>query len=295
MTAKAARDIFEVLTRICEERFGHKIANASRGFGVKEAAEEYGSVSLGNVGSRIGSHEALYALALEELPTSKTTTALLYSLKCLLPPERYLVFQHELKQLETEFKEGHFTACALRVGRSLELIVYGAARSWEVRLDEQMFSLIGDLQRRLQLLNAAIIDYRSADAQSRVERKAVVQRLGADLASQMNSLGFLLDDEQLRVDAVPPRNIEAILRDIRKTFGRFEVVRNEVKEIIEKGLIRAILEVRNDAAHSDLDGGAREVSERAVIDMLENVQLVVHKLSLIGETLVSREQTAIKV
>ena len=289
LAVTSAKNIFEVLTRICQERFGHELAGASA-WQVEEAADRYSRRSRDSRESRLGAYEIFYALGGEELPTSKTTRALLYALRCLLPPERYVVFQHELKQLETEFREGHFTACALRVGRSLEIIMYGAARAWGVRLDDPMFSLIEDLQMRLQLLNSAIIDYRSADNQVRTEKKAALQKLGAEFAGRLNSIGFLLDDESLQVNSSPPRNIEAILRDIRKTHGRVQVVRDEIKAVIDSGLIRAILDVRNDAAHSNLDGDAREVSEETVMKMLENVQLLVHKLSIIGEVIVAGER-----
>ena len=152
-----------------------------------------------------------------------------------------------------------------------------------MRLDDPLFNVIEDLQRRLQLINSAIIEYREANGLDRDTKRASIQTLGGEFAARITSLGFMIDDHKLQPSTVPPRNIEAILRDLRKTYGRFQQIRLHIGALIETGLIRKILAVRNSAAHADLEGHPREIEEETIIDMLENLQTLVHKLSLVGD------------
>jgi hypothetical protein len=192
--------------------------------------------------------------------------------------------EHEVTQLEAEFDQRHYTACALRVGRSLEYIVYSLATAWGVRLDDPVFNIIDDLQQRLQAINSAILVYRESEGRDREAKRKTI-REGSQFAARLHELGFLLDDKTLKPSTAPPRNVEAILRDVRKTYSRFQVVRDELKEMIEGGLVRKILEVRNEAAHADVKGKPREIARKNVVDMLENVRTLVHKLSLVGDVI----------
>jgi len=144
------------------------------------------------------------------------------------------------------------------------------------------------MQRRLQKLNTSILEYREAEDRDRETKRSNVQRQGSDFAAKINTLGFLLDDKKLQPSTVPPRNIEAILRDIGRTYARYQKVRDLLNEIINDGLARKILSIRNKAAHADLEGKHREVSKDEVLKMLEAVHILVYKLSLVGDVIRSK-------
>jgi hypothetical protein len=66
-----------------------------------------------------------------------------------------------------------------------------------------------------------------------------------------------------------PLNVESIVRDIRKQFGRRNKVLNAVNAIINEGILRKILDVRNDAAHASTSGVRRELSKEEIDAALE--------------------------
>lgn len=283
---ETAKTISDTLQNVRESRYRKFWSPIKPPMSVKEAPEGYGDLDTG-APAELRQRLFSYGVGRGNVPTRNTTIALLRTLKDLLPSERYSVLEHELKQLEEEFSQSHFTACALRAGRSLELIVYGAAKAWGVRLDDPVFNLIEDLQQRLQLMNSAILDYRESEVLEREAKRGVIQTRGSEFAARLTSLGFLLDDHKLQPSAVPPRNVDAILRDIRKTHGKLPQVREEIKSLLDSGVVRKILGVRNDAAHASLEGGPREVSEETVIAMLQDIQTLVHKLSVVGDIIAS--------
>jgi hypothetical protein len=281
-TAKKISDTLQVVRR---NRYGDFLSAIAATSSVKAFPPTFGSsvpetASLEPIG--VSDRAAEYAV-----PSAKTRVALLRTLKDLLPIDRYSVLEHELGQLEGEFTQGHFTSCALRVGRSLELIVYGVAKAWGVRLDDPVFNLIEDMQRQLQLINSAIFAYRESEGQERDTKRGAIQSLGSKFAGRLNDLGFLIDDQKLQASTVPPRNVEAILRDTRKTHGRLRQVRDEIQGLIDSGIVRKLLAVRNDAAHASLEGEPREVSRETVVTMMEDIQSLVHRLSVVGDIIAS--------
>jgi hypothetical protein len=51
----------------------------------------------------------------------------LVSVKSILKPGQFEVLEHELAVFAEEYRYEHYTACALRIGRTLEHVVYALA------------------------------------------------------------------------------------------------------------------------------------------------------------------------
>jgi hypothetical protein len=82
------------------------------------------------------------------------------------------VLQHELEVLRTELTNEHFTAAALRVGRSLEYIVYAACRSWGVPVSEPVLAALKRIEDRFDELRAALLKYSAVKDHAEEARRA---------------------------------------------------------------------------------------------------------------------------
>ena len=78
-----------------------------------------------------------------------------------LANESHVVMTHEMDFLVEEFRQGHFTACALRAGRSLEFMVYELSRRWGIELQDAAFGMHQELRRHLDRLADLVGDYHS--------------------------------------------------------------------------------------------------------------------------------------
>ena len=86
----------------------------------------------------------------------------------------------------------------------------------------------------------------------------------------------------------PPRNAQALVKDIRKTYGRLEEVRSALKEVEEP--LGQILKLRNSAAHSSTDGKAREVGGNELQIMLGFLNSILMNLSRCGTAIIQEKQ-----
>jgi hypothetical protein len=97
----------------------------------------------------------------------------------------------------------------------------------------------------------------------------MVQEQLAKVSSRLVNLVFELDSDLRPESTDVPVNVESILRDIRKQFGRHEKVRNAVNAIINSEITRKILESRNAAAHASTSGARRELTRNDIDNSVE--------------------------
>ena len=200
---------------------------------------------------------------------------MLPALRELLDSQDFAAVEHEVGRLEDEYETGHCTSCALRIGRCLEYVVYALARSWAVPIDEHFLDLTTKLRTRLGQLNAAVLQYRDLVGEARQNARRKIQVQTSDFAAVLAQLPFMLDDiEPLKAQrGSGPRNVDAILRDIRREYARLENVRRELDRIQNENLVRRILDKRNDAAHAGLDGTPREVAAEDLENLVDDFNL----------------------
>lgn len=217
----------------------------------------------------------------------------------LLDEDGRAVLDHELGELEGEFRNAHYTSCALRVGRCLEYVVYALAQDWDVSIDERPLAAMERLDARLQQLHQRIAAYSGADeghrrrgsTDRRRARRELVAAAG-ELSQELIQLVSALDEE------TPPqedrrgarRNVEAILRDIRKTYARRSDVRGALDAMLNSGKVRELLDIRNRAAHAD-SAGPREVTEHEAAAALDLLNALLLQLSGVGSALLAAEET----
>jgi hypothetical protein len=83
----------------------------------------------------------------------------LVSLKSVLSSEQFEVLEQELSAFSEEYRHEHYTACGLRIGRTLEHVVYALARAWGVNVNRAALQVLSDLGSSFEQLSRAIIDY----------------------------------------------------------------------------------------------------------------------------------------
>ncbi len=210
--------------------------------------------------------------------------AIMTTLSGLIGEPALATIRSEANSLLAEYDVEHYTACALRAGRCLEAIIYLVAREWQVPIDEPTVACLEAIDSEVLTLRRLIIDYDPAATKCERQRKRIVETAN-NVNKHCNIM--LVDLQNIKQDANatpgaqrPSRNLQAILRDIRRRYGQSACVRNELDKT--DGLIKKVIVVRNDAAHADPHGDHREVSATTVDGMVENILEVMQSLSNVG-------------
>lgn len=220
-------------------------------------------------------------------PYEKTSTILLRTMADLVSQDSLHGLHSEMGALLDEMEAEHFTACALRAGRALEYIVYLLAKEWGVRVDEPALKFLVVFEQRFLELRRLFIRYAySEDREALTDKKKAFVSKAAELQKWMTMELSSLDTTQEFADftgSKSPKQVEAIIREIRHQYSHIRIVREETTEIIE--LIDAVLQVRNIAAHADLGGECYEVPKDAVDDMISDLHQIVDRLTIIGQAI----------
>jgi hypothetical protein len=150
----------------------------------------------------------------------------LISLKFILGPEEFEVLEHELSAFSEEYRHQHYTACALRIGRTLEHVVYALARSWGVNVNRTTLQVLSALTNSFEQLSKSVIGYAASDETAKTKHRRLVQEQLQSVSGKLVNLVFDLDSPMHPESTNVPVNVESILRDIRKQFAP----RNRVRQ-----------------------------------------------------------------
>jgi len=200
---------------------------------------------------------------------SQTLSRLTINLDCLFLNKNRDVLENEILKLRDEIRCEHYTAGALRVGRSVEFIVYAACKSWDVPVREPVLVGLKKLDGRFQELKSALLEYSETEAGKEDKNRARGKFLNKTNALQKTINNILLDIDE-NTETAPdekkgPINTNALLADIKNRYARLPEVRKVVES--QQAPLSDLLKLRNNAAHASLEGSAREV-ERAELQMM---------------------------
>jgi hypothetical protein len=231
----------------------------------------------------------LVDLAGDDDELTRQLSHLTMNLDPLFLAEGRAVLEHEISHLRNEIGHGHFTAAALRVGRSLEFIIYEACRSWGVEVREPILVGLTKLDNSKMELARRLIDYAGAEANGSDADRAKKSVIKAAQSLQNIVLEIISDvDDNTATglsDARPTRNPQALINDIAKTHSRLGEVRAATKQI--EAPVTQLLKLRNTAAHASTDGAAREVSREELREMLEYLNSALLGLSRCGTAILT--------
>lgn len=202
------------------------------------------------------------------------------------------LLEHEIRHLRDEIGHGHFTAAALRVGRSLEFIVYEACRSWGVEVREPILVGLTKLDNSKKELDRKLIDYADVDAGGPEAGRAKASVLKAALKLQGIVMEIVSDVDNSTAaganDARPTRNPQALINDISKTHSRLKEVRTATNQMADP--VDQLLKLRNAAAHASTDGDPREVSRDELSTMMGCLNQSLLGLSRCGTAIFAHRQ-----
>lgn len=225
---------------------------------------------------------------------SGTLSRLTLNLDALFLAKGRTVLRHEVRHLRDEMSHGHFTAAALRVGRTLEFIIYAACTSWGVPVREPILVGLAKLESGFNEFTSSLLAYAAIETEdpSRDSAKQKAIKLAGKLQGIMTEVVANVDATTAVDDTVvkPARNPQALVNDIGKKHGRYEEVRSAVKEIKEP--LSQLLMLRNTAAHSSTDGDAREVGLDELNKMMDLLNSVLMGLSRCGTAIKPTQQTS---
>lgn len=185
----------------------------------------------------------------------------------------------ELEQLKMEYVSGHFTACALRLGRTLELATYafaGVMGEPTESLEHQAISSVqGSIRELSQDMNE--LNFVSADPDSPEYGRARSKLVKSITITQTALLNLVAAVDTLASNALVPSgraNVEFLLRRAQKNMHRNHApkqAKEEIARIINEGLTRKVLALRNEAAHGDPDLKIREVTKSQIDQALSHL------------------------
>jgi hypothetical protein len=151
----------------------------------------------------------------------------------------------------------------------LEHVVYALAIAWGVNVNRTTLELLSALDSSYTQLSQAVITYATAIEGEKSKRKQEVRKQLEQTSASLAKMAFDLESNLTTTRTDVPLNVESIVRDIRKQFSRHAKVRSAVDLIINKRVLRQILDIRNDAAHASTSGKRRELSKREVDAAIE--------------------------
>ena len=200
----------------------------------------------------------------------------LISLKSVLAPDKFEVLEQELAAFSEEYRHEHYTACGLRIGRTLEHVVYALACAWGVNVNRTTLRVLSNLDQSYSQLSEAVIAYATTDELQKGKRKQTVQERLVDFQKKFYSAQFDIHSDLRPESSDVAVNVESIIRDVRKQYSRRGKVLKAVETIIETQLLRRILNVRNNAAHASTNGLRRELTKDeidAAVELLRSALL----------------------
>ena len=219
----------------------------------------------------------------------------LINLKHLIKLSEYEKIENEFEEFIKEYEQEHYTSCALRVGRSLELMVLSLAQAWDVRINVKVLKIINELKNEFNKLNQLMVDL------SYIEKERI-ERQEKSIEKQMDVIQQTFNEYQRNVfsekdkleffqPSTAPLNIHAVMKDIKNKFNHnnHKNIKKELKKIEDANLISNLLEKRNLAAHLDTSGKKREFDKEGIDEMLKTLGYLIHLFNNVADNIRRKE------
>ncbi len=192
--------------------------------------------------------------------------------------KRPKAWNHELNVLSREFDSHHYTSCALRIGRFIELTLYTLAHEWGIELNPYQHKSIDLIQPHVNSLKTLTLAlFESGSCMSNKYKKEEISKEIHIIKKELDNLIVSISDES-RLKHSFTRDEQAkrpgisnpkILRQMKRNF-QDENIKKLFDSLTEKKLIQKMMDFRNDAAHPHVAGEDRELQREDIEDMLEN-------------------------
>jgi len=209
------------------------------------------------------------------------------SFRLLLTNEEYETLFKEFEALIEEYNSGHYTMCGARAGRTLEFAIYVLAKSWGIDIQKVTPNLLQTASDEVNKLSQELLAYLAEEEVNEKEKyRKNIKNSSNYVINSITSLLTQLDRNPSLTSPKGPMGLEAITNRLYKKYAKNHAIREELHVLNGKkneiGLIRKIMNIRNDAAHADWSGEPREVSKTTLSAMLDDLRETLFRLVTVG-------------
>ena len=205
-----------------------------------------------------------------------------------LGPEKYALLEKEVLDFEEEYQSNHYTTAALRIGRTLEFIVYTLVKSWGIKTSVTSTVRLDKLDSNYKSLREKLITFYSEEYSSNEELKKAKNSLSKAIGhvqAPLNEISINLDEDEV-YSTEKPISVRALLNYVRKEKIQQEDVRNAIEDLDNSKLIDKTYDARNQAAHANYAGLKKDFNKEDVKLMAEDLKEILFKLSNINATII---------
>jgi hypothetical protein len=210
---------------------------------------------------------------------------MLSSFQTFMSPDTFEILEKEVDDFEEEYRSKHYTTAVLRIGRTLEYVIYTLVQSWGVTLNKPTMERIDILNDQFEKLSKHLIYYYTSEEDEKGKNRKNLIKVFKETNGALVDMQTDLDQTH---DVNPSKhkvNIDALLRDVKNRYGKNEAVRNEINKLTGSELIQKLYLKRNEAAHADVSGRRREFAEEEVKKMADNLNVILFHLANIHDTI----------
>jgi hypothetical protein len=202
----------------------------------------------------------------------------LISLRAYIEPEEYKMVVSEVSELNSEITSNHYTSAALRIGRTVEYIVYTLALAWDVKINRLSSSIVDDLEQSNIQLKKLIIDYFYSSEEEKTKRKKNLKQKCQQLSNKIITLGFEIDSLDEPKETNQPINLQTIIRDIKRKYAHIKEAREIIDSILDDGSLQVLLQMRNSAAHARILDNHQDIDSKKIDLMIGHLQFIIFNL-----------------
>ena len=209
-----------------------------------------------------------------------------------LGPEKYALLEKEVLDFEEEYQSNHYTTAALRIGRTLEFIVYTLVKSWGIKTSVTSTVRLDKLDSNYKSLREKLITFYSEEYSSNEELKKAKNSLSKAIGhvqAPLNEISINLDEDEV-YSTEKPISVRALLNYVRKEKIQQEDVRNAIEDLDNSKLIDKTYAARNQAAHANHAGLKKDFNKEDVKLMAEDLKEILFKLSNINATIIQTSE-----
>jgi hypothetical protein len=212
------------------------------------------------------------------------------SFKASLDPEKYALLEKEVLDFEEEYQSKHYTTAALRIGRTLEFVVYTLVKSWGVDTSVTSTSRIDKLDSSYDSLREKLITFYSdkdfyLDEEELEKAKNSLYKAISHVSNSLTEISGNLEKDEVYTTQRPLK-IHALINSVRKEKIKQTEIREAIEDLINSKLIKKTYDSRNQAAHANHTGLKKDFNKEDVKLMAEDLKEILFKLSNINATII---------
>ncbi len=214
---------------------------------------------------------------------------ILSSFRTILEKSDFQILKTEIKELNDEIESKHFISSALRVGRTMEFVIYTLARAWGVSINERTNDVVQTLEDSYSKYNKKLIEFSYAENETDKEKtKKELRKLRGKLFEKLNNSISDLDNKGKTKKRNIKINSQTIVNDIKRKYARIHDVRESLKNIKTKAM-PILLKYRNAAAHAKIGDEKIDIGEKEIEIILEQMRFILFSLSNIAHKILDQK------